>query len=40
MEKIKKFEKITNEEVLEHIGKKKTILNNILVRKANGLDIL
>ena len=35
MEKIKWPEKITNEEVLERIGEKRTLLNNILGRKAN-----
>ena len=35
MEKIKWSEKVTNEQVLDHIGKKKTLLNNILCRKAN-----
>ena len=27
-------EKVTNEEVLEHIGEKRVLLNNILSRKA------
>ena len=35
MEKIKSSEKVTNEEVLEHIAEKRTLLNNILRRKAN-----
>ena len=35
MEKIKWSEKVTNEQVFEHIGEKRTILNNILCRKAN-----
>ena len=37
MEKIrvKWSEKLTNEHVLEHIGEKRTLLNNILRRKAN-----
>jgi hypothetical protein len=35
MEKIKWSEKVTNVEVLEYIGEKKTLLNNILCRKAN-----
>jgi hypothetical protein len=35
MEKIKWSEKVTNEQVLEHIGEKRTLLNNILSRKAN-----
>ena len=34
MEKIKWSEKVTKE-VLERIGEKKTLLNNILSRKAN-----
>ena len=35
MEKIKWSEKVTNEQVLEHIGDKRTLLKNILCRKAN-----
>ena len=35
MEKIKWSEKVTNEQVLERIGEKRTLLNNILRRKAN-----
>jgi hypothetical protein len=35
MEKIKWPEKVTNEQVLEHIGEKRTLLNNILRRKTN-----
>ena len=35
MEKIKWSEKVTNEHVLECIGAKRTLLNNILRRKAN-----
>ena len=36
----KSSEKVTNEEVLECIlGEKRTLLNNILHRKANGLVI-
>ena len=35
MEKIKWSEKVTNEQVLERIGKKRTLLNNILSRKTN-----
>ena len=35
MEKINWSEKVTNEQVLEHIGEKRTLLNNILRRKAN-----
>ena len=34
MEKIKWSEKVTNEEVLDRLGEK-TLLNNILRRKAN-----
>ena len=34
-EKIKWPEKVTNEEVLECIGENRTLLNNILRRKAN-----
>jgi hypothetical protein len=35
MEKIKWSEKVTNEQVLEHIGEKRALLNNILSRKTN-----
>jgi hypothetical protein len=35
MEKIKWSEKITNEQVLELIGEKRTLLNNTLRRKVN-----
>ena len=35
MEKIKWPEKVTNEQVLERVGEKRTLLNNILRRKAN-----
>ena len=35
MEKIKGLEKVTNEQVLKRIGEKRTLLNNILRRKAN-----
>ena len=35
MEKIKWPEKVTNEQVPEHIGEKRTLLNNILRIKAN-----
>ena len=35
MEKIKWPKKVTNEQVLDHIGEKRTLLNNILRRKAN-----
>ena len=32
MEKIKFSDNVTNEEVLERIGEKRTLLNNILLR--------
>ena len=35
METIKWSEKVTNEQVLERIGEKRTLINNILRRKAN-----
>ena len=35
MEKIKWSEKVTNEQVLGRIREKRTLLNNILRRKAN-----
>ena len=35
MEKIKWSEKVTNEEVLDLIGEKRTFINDILRRKAN-----
>ena len=35
MEKIKWSEKVTKEEVLERIGEKRTLLNNILRRRVN-----
>ena len=35
MEKIKWSEKVTNKQVLDLIGEKRTLLNNILHRKAN-----
>ena len=38
MEKIKWSEKVTNEQVLERIGEKRTLLNNILHRKVNWID--
>jgi hypothetical protein len=34
MEKIKWSEKVIIEQVIEHIGEKRTLLNNILLRKA------
>jgi hypothetical protein len=39
MDKIKWPEKVTNEQVLEPMGVKRTFLNNILHRKAIGLVI-
>jgi hypothetical protein len=38
IEKIKWSEKVTNEQALERIGEKRTLLNNILRRKANWFD--
>ena len=35
MEKIKWLEKVTNKEILGRIGEKRTLVNNILSRKAN-----
>ena len=35
MEKIKWSEKLTNEQVLEHIGEKRTLVNNIIGKTAN-----
>ena len=35
MEKIKWSERLTNEQVLDRIGEKRTLLNNILRRKPN-----
>ena len=35
MEKIKWSEKVTNEQVLDRTGEKRTLLNNILRRKVN-----
>ena len=35
MEKIIWSEKVTNEQVLERIGEKRTLINNILRRKVN-----
>ena len=41
MEKIKWSEKVTNEEVLDRIGEKRTLLNNILRMKVNWIgDIM
>jgi hypothetical protein len=39
MEKIKWPEKVTNQQVLESIGKKRILLNNILHKKPIGLVI-
>ena len=38
MGKIKWSEKVTNEEVLERIGEKRQLLNNILRRKNNWIS--
>ena len=38
MEKIKWSEKVTNEQLLECIGEKRTLLNNIQCRKGNWID--
>ena len=35
MEKIKWSKKVTNEQALDRIGEKRTLLNNILHRKVN-----
>ena len=35
MEKVKWSEKVTNKDILERIGEKKTLLNNTLHRKEN-----
>ena len=37
MEWIKWSETVTSEEILERIGEKRTLINNILLRKANWL---
>ena len=37
MENIKWSEKVTNEQVLERIGEKRALLNNILRRKSNSI---
>jgi len=39
MEKIKWSEKVTNEQVLERVGEKRTLLNNTLRRKSIELVI-
>ena len=33
-------EKVTNKQVLEHIGEKRTLLNNILCGKDNWIDLI
>ena len=38
MEKIKWSEKVTNEQVLDLIGEKRTLISNILHRKANWMS--
>ena len=38
MEEIKWSEKVTNEEVLGHIGEERNFLNNILRRNANSIS--
>ena len=38
MEKIKWSEKATNEQVLERIGNKRALLNNIKLRKGNWVN--
>jgi hypothetical protein len=40
MEKIKCSKKVTNEQVLEHVREKRTLLNNILCRKANWIGLI
>jgi hypothetical protein len=35
-----KMVRVTNEQVLERIGEKRTLLNNILCRKANWIDLI
>jgi hypothetical protein len=40
MEKIKWSEKVTNKQVLERKGEKRTLLNNILSRKANWIGYI
>ena len=35
MEKVKLLEEVFNEDIIESIGEKMTLLNNILRRKAN-----
>ena len=38
MEKIKLSEKVSNEQVLERVGEKRTLLNYIINRTANWID--
>ena len=38
MEKVKWSEKVTNDQVLESIGEKRTLLSNILRRKVNWIS--
>ena len=38
MENIKWSEKVTNEQVLDRIGEKRTLINNILRKKANWIS--
>ena len=40
MEKIKRLEKVTSEKVLERIGEKRTLLNNILHGKGNWIGYI
>ena len=40
MEKIKRSEKVTNEQVLDRIGERRTLINNILCRKGNWIDLI
>jgi hypothetical protein len=40
MEKIKWLEKVTNEQVLESIGEKRTLIHNIIRRKDNWIDYI
>ena len=38
MEKIKWSENVSNDQILDRIGEKRTLLNNILRRKINWID--
>ena len=40
MEKLKRLEKVTNEQVLERIGKNITFLNSISRRRANWVGLI